>query len=240
MRCLQVLHDIRVAHCVGNDHQIDIASCSVALLGDGTVYESNEDVVCDGEQRIHKWTSQSDGLADHGNELMVDGRVRVGLIALLIPRATDGQQTCNGELCEFTLDGTGATSGSCNQFRDRKVPIGLTEDQAEDPLLGLGEKGIGQAGAWRWGCDGGGLVTHNGHINAQYGHIQASQGERRSPAFAGLLVARQGLALRRMVSGVARRLDQANGSCRTMVWSRSGPVETMLIGQPASSSSARR
>ena len=35
-------------------------------------------------------------------------------------------------------------------------------------------------------------------------------------------------------------LDQANGSCRTMVWSRSGPVDTMLIGQPASSSSERR
>ena len=34
--------------------------------------------------------------------------------------------------------------------------------------------------------------------------------------------------------------DQANGSRSTMVWSRSGPVETMLIGQPANSSSARR
>lgn len=34
--------------------------------------------------------------------------------------------------------------------------------------------------------------------------------------------------------------DQANGSCSTMVWSRSGPVETIEIGQPASSSSARR
>ena len=43
--------------------------------------------------------------------------------------------------------------------------------------------------------------------------------------------------------GMARRYrstTQANGSCRTMVWSRSGPVETMLIGQPASSSSERR
>lgn len=41
-------------------------------------------------------------------------------------------------------------------------------------------------------------------------------------------------------AGQRPALPQANGSCRTMVWSRSGPVETMLIGQPASSSSERR
>lgn len=41
-------------------------------------------------------------------------------------------------------------------------------------------------------------------------------------------------------AGHGPALPQANGSCRTMVWSRSGPVETMLIGQPASSSSERR
>ena len=35
-------------------------------------------------------------------------------------------------------------------------------------------------------------------------------------------------------------LPQANGSCSTIVCSRSGPVLTMLSGQPASSSSARR
>ncbi len=34
--------------------------------------------------------------------------------------------------------------------------------------------------------------------------------------------------------------NQPHGSCRIMVWSRSGPVETMLTGQPATSSSARR
>jgi len=33
---------------------------------------------------------------------------------------------------------------------------------------------------------------------------------------------------------------QANGSCNVIVWSRSGPVETMASGQPDSSSRARR
>ena len=40
--------------------------------------------------------------------------------------------------------------------------------------------------------------------------------------------------------GEKGKATQANGSCRTMVWSRSGPVLTMASGQPDSSSSARR
>lgn len=53
----------------------------------------------------------------------------------------------------------------------------------------------------------------------------------KSPAFAGLF-----LALATDASGRA----YAHRSCSTMVWSRSGPVETIASGQPASSSSARR
>ncbi len=65
-------------------------------------------------------------------------------------------------------------------------------------------------------------------------------GARRKPRLRGafdLLHRGRGTRVARRATGLS---PQANGSCRTMVWSRSGPVETMLIGQPASSSSARR
>lgn len=63
-----------------------------------------------------------------------------------------------------------------------------------------------------------------------HGPVNRSPGNEEGPGIAGPFFSHL----------PARDADQANGSCRIIVWSRSAPVETMAIGQLASSSTARR
>jgi hypothetical protein len=65
-------------------------------------------------------------------------------------------------------------------------------------------------------------------VSAPAAAMPAEAAQKKSPAFAGLF------------DETATPKAYAQGSRNTMVWSRSGPVETIATWQPASSSSARR
>lgn len=72
-------------------------------------------------------------------------------------------------------------------------------------------------------------------LHCPHDHASMAAMKNKNPAVAGFC------QQHRWLSAACRSAsDHAQGSRRTMVWSRSGPVETIEIGQPASSSSARR
>ena len=73
-------------------------------------------------------------------------RVGVGLVVLLVADALHRHQAAVGQAFEFALDGAGAGADAGDQFGGVEAASGLAEQQGQDPLLGGGEQGVGQAG----------------------------------------------------------------------------------------------